>query len=128
MQKLLLTIGAAALTCFIFHLLPYGKALDAIGMVLAVIASIYIGFAIADGRKNIILIECFAAAVFLGLALFGMWGKPVWLVIGYFAHGGWDLIHHPAAVQTKVRRWYPPLCVLYDWIIGAWLLVWLGWI
>lgn len=128
MQKFILTIGGAVLTCFIFSLLPYGKALDAIGMTLAVIAAIYIGFAIADGRKNILLLECLIAGLFLGLALFGMWGTPVWLVVGFFAHGLWDVLHHPVAIQTKVRKWYPPVCALYDWIIGVYLLFWLGWI
>lgn len=128
MKKLLLTIGAAALTCFIFSLLPYGKALDAIGLVLAVIGAIYIGYALADGRQNIIMLECTLAAIFIALALFGMWGKPVWLVIGFFAHGLWNIIHHLGAIQTRVRKWFPWVCALYDGIVGVYLLFWLGWI
>ncbi|MDH5409299.1 MAG: hypothetical protein OEZ33_05395 [Gammaproteobacteria bacterium] len=128
MQKYIFFIGLAVLTCFVVSLMSYGKALDALGLLLGVIAAIYIGFAIADGRKGVIYIECVVAAVFIALALFGMWGKPVWLVIGFFAHGAWDLLHHPAGIKTKVRKWYPPACVIYDWIIGAYMLFWLGWI
>jgi len=128
MRNYLLILVASAVTCLVISQLPYGWALDAIGLLLGVIAAIYIGFAISDGRKHVIVLEIAVASVFILLALLGMWGKPVWLVIGYFAHGGWDLLHHPGKLGTKVRKWYPPVCAVYDWLVGLYLLYWLGWI
>ncbi|MDH5445208.1 MAG: hypothetical protein OEY52_06585 [Gammaproteobacteria bacterium] len=128
MKNYIFALAAGVVTCLFIYVLPYGRALDFIGLLLGVIAAIYIGFAISDGRKHVLLLECAVAAVFILLALLGMWGKPVWLVIGYFAHGAWDLIHHPGKLGTKVRKWYPPACVVYDWVVGLYLLYWLGWI
>lgn len=127
MRKLLLTLGAGVITCLFIYVLPYGKALDLVGLLLGVIAAVYIGFAIADGRNHVIYLECTVAAGFILLALLGMWGKPVWLVVGFFAHGAWDLLHHPGKLGARVRAWYPPACVIYDWFIGFYLVYWLGW-
>ena len=127
MRNLLLALGAGVITCLFIYVLPYGKALDMIGLLLGVIAAIYVGFAIADGRKNILYLECATAAGFILLALLGMWGKPVWLVVGFFAHGAWNLLHYPGKLGARVRAWYPPACVAYDWFIGGYLIYWLGW-
>lgn len=128
MKNLIITIVAAALSCYVIYLVPYGQALDVIGLLLGVVAAIYIGFAIADGRKDVIYIECSIATLFILLAILGMWGKPVWLVIGYFAHGLWNLVHNRAGIKTNVRKWFPPLCLLYDWLVGVYLLFWLDWL
>lgn len=127
MRNSLITLLLGVITCVIIYLLPYGKALDAVALLLGVITSIYVGFAIADGRKHVLYLECGVAAVFILLALLGMWGQPVWLVVGLFAHGGWDLLHHPVGLGAKVRKWYPPACVVYDGLIGTYLVYWLGW-
>ena len=128
MRNILIALGAGVVTCLFIYVLPYGRALDAIGLLLGIIAAIYIGFAITDGRTHVLYLECSVAAVFILLALLGMWGKPVWLVIGFFAHGAWDLLHHPGNMGSKVRKWYPPACLAYDWLVGAYLVYWLGWI
>lgn len=128
MRNLLIALGGGVVTCLFIYVLPYGQALDLIGLLLGVIAAIYIGFAISDGRQHVLLLEIGVAGGFILLALLGMWGKPVWLVVGFFAHGIWDILHHPGKVGTKVRKWYPPACVAYDWLIGAYLVYWLGWI
>ncbi len=127
MRNLLLALGAGVVTCLFIYVLPYGRALDMVGLLLGVVAAIYIGFAIVDGRNNIIYLECSVAAVFILLALLGMWGKPVWLVVGFFAHGAWCLLHYPGKMGARVRKGYPSACVVYDWIIGFYLVYWLGW-
>ena len=43
---------------------------------------------------------------------------------GYVLHGTWDLLHHERGIQTQIVGWYPPVCVVYDWIVGLAVLVW----
>ena len=59
----------------------------------------------------------------------GSWRHPAtehgFLAAGYFAHGLWDLAHHPHGVQTRVRSWYIPACVVYDWLVAAFVVAYL---
>src|SRR6266480_8074176 len=47
---------------------------------LAVIASVYIGFAVADGRWRVIALECSVAMTFVVIAAAGITG-PAWLLV-----------------------------------------------
>jgi len=61
---------------------------------LALIAAVYIGFAVADGRRQVIAVECLVAAAFVVLAAASVTG-PAWLlVLGYAGHGAKDLLQH----------------------------------
>lgn len=106
-------------------ILPSEMEREFFAMLLFGIATIYLGFAVADGRPREIAIEVTVIVVFGLLALGGLWFAPVLLVIGYFAHGIWDVVHHPHGVQTSIRRWYPPFCLVVDWVISVYLLGWL---
>ena len=128
MRNILIALGAGVVSCLFIYVLPYGRALDAIGLLLGVVAAIYIGFAIADGRSHVIYLESTVAAVFLLLAVLGMWGKPVWLVVGFFTHAAWNLLHYPGNIGAKVRKWYAPACLTYEVFMGVYLVYWLGWI
>jgi hypothetical protein len=56
-------------------------------LLLALIAAVYIGFAVADGRPKVIAVECTVAGAFVLLAAAGVTG-PAWLlVLGYAGHG-----------------------------------------
>jgi hypothetical protein len=56
-------------------------------MSLALIAAVYIGFAVADGRPRVIAVETTVAAVFVVLGAAGVTG-PAWLLVaGFTAHG-----------------------------------------
>src|SRR4051794_23019043 len=54
---------------------------------LALIASIYIGFAVADGRWKVIAVETTVAATFVVVAAVGVTGSAWFLVAGLAAHG-----------------------------------------
>ncbi len=105
---------------------PYRTQLHALQ--LLIISSIYIGFAVNDGRPREVAIEIVAFLAFVGVSLLGLWGSPYWTIGGYIAHGVWDLLHHERGIQTVVVRWYPPVCVLYDWIFAAVLLADMLWV
>jgi hypothetical protein len=84
---------------------------------LALIAGVYIGFAVADGRRQVIAVECCVAASFVVLGAVSITG-PAWLlVVGYAAHGAKDLWQHRRRYVTQTR-WWPPFCLAVDWIVA----------
>ena len=90
---------------------------------LAVIGAIYVGFAFADGRLAVVIIELTVATGFLVLALLGLWQAPVFLAIGLVLHAFWDLAHRPSGITTKLPAWYPPFCAAFDFVFAGVFLV-----
>ena len=123
-----LGIGLAAVTCGLLVLVPRPQGLALLALLLAGIAWVYVGSALADGRGRMIALEALVALAFLVTAFAGLWYTPWALVVGYFAHGVWDPFHHPPGPKSlgaAVRaRWYPPACLVYDWLVAAFVAVW----
>jgi hypothetical protein len=89
---------------------------------LALIAAVYIGFAVADGRPTVIAVEAAVAAVFVIVAAAGVTG-PAWLlVVGFAGHGFKDLWQHRRQYVANTR-WWPPFCLVVDWVAAAILVV-----
>jgi len=89
---------------------------------LALIAAVYIGFAVADGRPPVIVVECVVAAVFVVLAAAGVTGSAWLLVVGFLGHGLKDLWQHRSHYVADTR-WWPPFCLVVDWAVAAILIV-----
>jgi len=85
---------------------------------LALIAAVYIGFAVADGRPPVIVVECVVAAVFVVLAAAGVTGSAWLLVVGFVGHGLKDLWQHRSHYVANTR-WWPPFCLVVDWVLAA---------
>jgi hypothetical protein len=85
---------------------------------LALIAAIYIGFAVADGRRNVIVVEVTVAALFVLAAAAGVTGWSWFLVIGLAGHGLKDLWQHRSQF-VRNTRWWPPFCATVDWVAAA---------
>ena len=88
----------------------------ALGLVL--IASVYIGFAVADGRPTVIAIETTVAAIFVIVAAAAVTASPWLLVLGLAGHGLKDLWQHRRKFVANTR-WWPPFCLVVDWIAAA---------
>jgi hypothetical protein len=89
---------------------------------LALIAAVYIGFAVADGRRTVIAVEAGIAAAFVIIAAAGVTG-PAWLlVLGLAGHGFKDLWQHRSHFVANTR-WWPPFCLVVDWVAAAILVV-----
>jgi hypothetical protein len=87
-------------------------------LALVLIASVYIGFAVADGRPKVIVAESAVASVFVVVAAVAVTGS-VWLIVaGLFGHGLKDLWQHRRQFVANTR-WWPPFCVVVDWIAAA---------
>lgn len=89
---------------------------------LAVIAAVYVGFAVADGRPNVIAIESSVAFAFVVLAAAAVTGSPWLLVVGLFGHGLKDLWQHRTRFVSGTR-WWPPFCMAVDWVVAAVIVV-----
>ena len=101
--------------------LPYYIALSFFVVLLGMTAGVYFGFALHDGRKLVILAETVLLLPFMFLAMAALNLDVRLLALGFFLHGLWDLAHHPRAVPTKVVPWYPPACLVFDWILAAFI-------
>ncbi len=85
---------------------------------LILIASVYIGFAVADGRPTVIAVESSVAAIFVVVAAAAITG-PAWLlVIGLVGHGLKDLWQHRTHFVAGTR-WWPPFCCAVDLVAAT---------
>jgi hypothetical protein len=66
--------------------------------------------------------ETTTALVFFALALLGLWFSTRFLAIGYLLHGLWDLFHHPHRAGASAGPVFPPLCLAFDLVVGAYVL------
>jgi hypothetical protein len=83
---------------------------------LTVIASVYIGFAVADGR-SVIAVESSVAMAFVVIAAAGVTG-PAWLLaFGLAAHGLKDAWQQRRQFVSGTR-WWPPFCAAVDWVVA----------
>jgi hypothetical protein len=80
---------------------------------LAVIAFVYIGFAVADGRPRVVAVESSVAMVFVVVAAAAVTGSPWLLVAGLLGHGAKDLWQHRTHYVANTR-WWPPFCLVVD--------------
>ena len=89
-----------------------------LGVPSALIAGVYVGFAVADGRPSAIAVESLVAVGFVVLAAAGVAGSPWLLVLGYAAHGVKDLWQHRSDF-VRGTRWWPPFCAAVDFVVAA---------
>jgi hypothetical protein len=82
------------------------------------IASIYIGFAVADGRPKVIAVESGVALAFVVVAAVAVTGSPWLLVIGLAGHGLKDLWQHRTHFVANTR-WWPPFCMIVDFVVAV---------
>lgn len=87
-------------------------------LAIAAIASVYVGFAVADGRPRVIATEVGVAGVFIVIAAAAVGGWAWLLVVGYFGHGCKDLWQHRSHFVANTR-WWPPFCAAADWIVAT---------
>lgn len=114
--------GLALASLPVHFLIPAAASHELAAVLLAMVAGIYVGFAVQDGRASALRTEGLVALAFVAAALIGLW-VTVWAVpAAYALHGLWDLAHH-RRITTAMPAWYVPFCAVYDWIFAAGLLV-----
>ena len=85
---------------------------------LALIAAVYIGFAVADGRWHVIVVETNVAALFVIIAAAAVTQSPWLVVVGFVGHGLKDFWQHRTHFVANTR-WWPPFCLVIDWVAAA---------
>jgi hypothetical protein len=83
-----------------------------------VIAAVYIGFAVADGRRIVLAVETGVASMFIIIAAAAITGTAWLLVVGLAGHGLKDLWQHRRQFVANTR-WWPPFCLVVDWVVAA---------
>ena len=87
-------------------------------LALVVIASVYVGFAVADGRTRVIAVEVGVTSAFVILAAIAIVASPWLSVVALAAHGIKDLWQHRTRFVANTR-WWPPFCFVVDFVAGA---------
>ena len=85
---------------------------------LTFIAAVYVGFAVADGRRHVLVVETAVASVFVVAAAFAELGSAWLIVAGLAGHGGKDLWQHRTGFVAGTR-WWPPFCATVDCVAAA---------
>ena len=85
---------------------------------LVLIASVYIGFAVADGRWLVVALETNIAAIFVLVAAAAVTESPWLLVLGLVGHGLKDLWQHRTHFVANTR-WWPPFCLVVDFVAAT---------
>ena len=87
-------------------------------LAISLIAAVYIGFAVADGRPKVIALESAVTFGFVLIAATAVTGSAWLLVVGYFGHGCKDLWQHRTQFVTGTR-WWPPFCAAVDGVVAG---------
>jgi len=85
---------------------------------VAIIAAIYVGFAVADGRSRVIAVEVCVTSAFVIVAAIAIVASPWLSVVALVAHGIKDLWQHRTQFVANTR-WWPPFCLVVDFVAGA---------
>jgi hypothetical protein len=84
---------------------------------LPLIAAVYIGLAVADGRRHVIAVETGVAAAFVVVA--ALVPASAWFVVaGLVGHGLKDLWQHRTRFVANTR-WWPPFCAAVDFVAAG---------
>lgn len=89
---------------------------------LALIGGAYIGFDVADGRRDVFWSELAVATLFGAAAVLGILWHWAALPVGLALHAGWDLLHHNSHRLARIPKWYVPFCVVYDLLAAGFLI------
>jgi hypothetical protein len=85
---------------------------------IALIAAVYIGFAVADGRRHVLAVETAVASAFVVVAAAAVTGSAWLIVAGLAGHGLKDMWQHRTGFVTGTR-WWPPFCAAVDFVAAT---------
>ena len=87
-------------------------------LMVVLIAAVYIGFAVSDGRTKVIVAECAVVVGFFLVAAIAVTETP-WILVGlYLAHGAKDLWQHRHQFVRGTRGWRP-FCFAVDMAVAG---------
>jgi hypothetical protein len=87
-------------------------------LMIALIAAVYVGLAVRDGRAHVIAVESMVVVAFFTAAATAVAVTPWLLVAIYLAHGAKDLWQHRHGF-VRGTRWWPPFCFAVDMAVAG---------
>lgn len=112
------------LTLLIPAVLDRNDAFGFLAILLGMLGAVYLGFALVDGRFREFQAEYIGVVLFTALATLALaTDESAVLAAGYLGHAIWDGMHHPRGIPTAIPGWYVPLCLGFDVVVGAYVLV-----
>jgi hypothetical protein len=122
-MEYLIGVVLAAAVCAFAMLAGFDRDRVFYPMLLAVIATYYILFAVMGNSTPALTIESLVACIFLVVAVVGF-RKSLWLIVAALAgHGVFDFFHHLVIQNPGVPVWWPGFCLSFDVLAGGILAV-----
>ena len=97
---------------------PWLDARTVYALGIPLIAAVYIGFAVADGRRHVLAVEATVVAAFVVVAAAAVTGSAWLVVAGLAGHGVKDIWQHRTQFVAGTR-WWPPFCAAVDFVAAA---------
>ncbi len=89
-------------------------------LLLIIIPSIYIGFALQEGISgNVQFIESTQLIFYIVLVVLSRNLSLYLIPFGFLLHGIWDILHKSGRLRVSQPSWYIPACIVYDWIFAV---------
>ena len=120
-MEYMIGIGLAIMVCAFAMFAGFDRDRVFYPMLLTVIATYYILFAVVGSSAPMLALESLIAGVFLALAVAGF-KKNLWLIVAALAgHGVVDFFHHLFVQNPGVPVWWPGFCLSFDVLAGGFL-------
>ncbi len=120
----MISVALAASFIVVTHVLS-GKYLpEVFALFLALTACVYGGAALTPAGAKFGNVELPFVLIVFTASILGLVYSILWIAVGYFIHGTWDLLHHFGKVKTPMLRWFPPMCAIFDFLVGAFVVAW----
>jgi hypothetical protein len=97
---------------------PWLDTVTVYAFALPLIAAVYIGLAVADGRAHVVAVETVVASAFVVTAMAAPAVSPWLVVAGLAGHGVKDAWQHRTQFVAGTR-WWPPFCAAVDFVAAA---------
>lgn len=119
----LIGILLAAGVALFAHAVGFDRSRVFYPVVLIIVGSYYVLFAVIGGVRSEVLIEAIFFAAFAALAVIGF-RASLWVVVaGLALHGVFDLVRHPLLKNSGLPVWWPTFCSAYDIVAAAGLAI-----
>jgi hypothetical protein len=120
-MEYLIGVGLAMGVCVFAILAGFDRDRVFYPMLVAVIATYYILFAVMGSSTSALVLESVIAAAFFAVAVAGF-KKNLWLIVaGLAGHGVFDFFHHLFIPNSGVPVWWPGFCLSFDVLAGGFL-------
>lgn len=118
-MDILIGIGLALAVSLLAHSVGFDRERAFYPVVMIVIASYYVLFAVMDGSVSALIPEVIGMTAFSLVAVFGF-RQNLWLVVLALAgHGLFDFFHADLVKNHGVPVWWPTFCGAYDVVAAA---------